>query len=347
MNVIITGAGGFLGGHLVLHFLRQGVRVIAVFHREFNESSQQLIKRQKQKDELQARLTKLMPYCLNLFFFDADITNSNDMKSLFRTATPNILIHSAALLIPPKETDYETHEQYLDALNKFTETNQAKILADCARAYQEIDHSLYCLFVSTVYVFDQKVEKITEESVRAPINMYAQTKDDAEKYWQSLGLNLAVIYPPQIYGTHQFTPAIIPRLIRKMLFDESPQLTLSGSINPINVNNLLKLIYALCTTLQLGRYCISGDGLLSLGSIAVSLQEAATDLLASHGRCPYTAPAYVVSETKTPNPPKVDDSRLLSLFATKYPRESMHETIPFAITAKEMIESHWTHKLMY
>jgi nucleoside-diphosphate-sugar epimerase len=234
-KVVITGAGGFLGGHLVNYFISHGSDVIAVFHREPEENIEQITKRQTQKNELQARI--LPEHQAHLAFFDGDITNQRNMNTLFEETEPDTLIHAAALLVPPKESDYLNSTQYQQANARFIEINQGQALADCVAHYQQ-QHDLYCLLVSTIYIFNLKSPRIDETTEHTPLNLYATCKHEAQQYWESKVTNLAVIYPPQIYGPHQFTPALMPKLIRKMLFDESNQLTLRGAMNPVHVNNL-------------------------------------------------------------------------------------------------------------
>lgn len=343
-KVVVTGAGGFLGGHLVNYFASQGSSVIAVFHREAAESFEHITKRQTQKNELQGRI--LPEYQAQLTFFDGDITSQSDMRVLFTETQPDTLIHAAALLVPPQESDYSDHIQYQQANERFIEINQSKVLADCAAQYQQ-QHDLYCLLVSTIYVFNLKSPIINEETEHLPLNLYAASKDEAQRYWQSKVSGLAVIYPPQIYGSHQFTPAIMPRLIRKMLFDESNQLTVSGAINPIHVNNLTKLIYSLCLTAETGPFCVNGDGLLTLEQIANSLQYAAQSLLDRYNMVANAA--FKVSDqgrsvnTASMNIPQVDDSRLTARFKANNPDSDPHQSVEFTTTAAEMIESHWRH----
>ena len=145
-NVVVTGAGGFLGGHLVKYFVSQGANVIAVFHREPAENFEHISKRQTQKNELQARI--LPEHQSQLTFFDGDITSHSDMSILFEETQPDTLIHAAAFLVPPKESDYSDPLQYQQANQRFIEINQGRILADCAAQYQQ-HHDLYCLLVST------------------------------------------------------------------------------------------------------------------------------------------------------------------------------------------------------
>lgn len=337
-KIIITGAGGFLGGHLVNFFANCGVKVTAVFHREHIDNIEQASKRQTQKTELLARIQP--EHRGKLSFFDGDITDEEDMSSLFKVIQPDALLHAAALLIPPKESDYESPEEFQLAIKRFVEVNQAQVLADCAAKYQQFNKELYCLLVSTIHVFGSQ-RHINEKTDHKPLNLYAKSKDEAQQYWESKNLNLAVVYPPQIFGPHQFTPAVMSRLISKMLFDEGALVTLSGTMNPIHVNNLTRLLYCLCSASEKGVFCVDGDGVLTLKEIADSLQKAANTFLAAYNKTPYTA--FVVSSNSTHTSFKIDETRLINFFKSKNPGKEPHQSSAFSDAATEMIESHWQH----
>src|SRR3990167_4106759 len=334
-KVVVSGSVGFLGGHVVKYFLNQSLQVIALFHKELVENNFQTEKRNIQKSELLSRIPQNIQE--NLTIFDGDITNKDDMEALFHDNQPDAMVHSAAILIAPKESDEL-------ACKRFSEVNEGRVLADSVAEYQRIKNNFYCMLISTIFVFDLTAEEINEETPHKPNanNLYAKSKEAAEQYWKSKILNLAVLYPPQIYGPYQFTPAIMPKILRKLLFDSGVILDLNGAINPINIKNIIKLIYALCISAEAGCFCVNGDGAISLQDIGRSLQQSSINFLITREKTPFIA-FNPFTESASSKALKINDSRLMQFFNSKFPAENPHEPISFEHTATEMTVAMFAH----
>lgn len=334
-KVLVSGSGGFLGGHVVEYFLNQSLQVIALFHKELAENNFQTEKRNIQKSELLSRIPQNTQE--NLTILDGDITNGNDMEALFHDNQPDAMVHAAAILIAPKESDEL-------ACKRFYEVNEGRVLADLIAEYQRIKNNFYCMLISTIFAFDLTAEEINEETLHKPNanNLYAKSKEAAEQYWKSKILNLAVLYPPQIYGPYQFTPAIMPKILRKLLFDSGVILDLNGAINPIHIKNIVKLIYALCISAEAGCFCVNGDGAMSLQDIGRSLLKLSINFLMTHGKTPFIAFNPFV-ESASSKVLKINDSRLLQFFNSKFLAENPHESISFEDTAREMVVAMSAH----
>ena len=255
-----------------MKLLALGATVVAVLHKEPNESLESMHKRHLQKEELVARIAPGEQ--ARLMFIEGDITCLKDMETLFQTQQPDVLIHAAAILIPPVRPkalddaafDPKLRAEYLNACERFIEINRAMVLADCAARYQKnINPNLYCLLISTIHVFNLTLGAIKEETVHAPASLYPESKDMAEQHWSSI-LNpdkFCVVYPPQVFAPHQFTPAIIPVSVQNLIEGEGDKRPVSGSMNPIHVDNLINLLIALCVSSEKGRFCVSGDGVMT------------------------------------------------------------------------------------
>ena len=159
----------------------------------------------------------------------------------------------------------------------------------------------------------------------------------AEQYWTSTGLRYAILYPPQIYGPDQFTQAIMPKLMQKMLFNQGNLLKLAGGVNPIHVNNMISVMYSLCQQRIVGAFCVAGDGQsISMEDIARALQQAATTFLAQYEMTPYRA--YVVEGKAPPPLPPIQETHLLRFFPAP------HSHFDFTEQAQHMVSAMWRHK---
>jgi len=324
-KVLVTGAGGFIGGHVVKYFLNQSLQIVALFHKEQAEKESQIQKRNIQKSELLSRLPSATAE--NFTIVDGDITIKADVDAVFHDHQPDAIIHTAALLIAPKETDEL-------ACKRFSEINEASALADSIAEYQKINNTFYCMLISTIFVLDTTAEDIDENTPYKPTGLYAKSKATAELNWRLKIANLIVLRPPQVYGPYQFTPAIMPRIIRKLLLDEDIIRSLNGEMNPIHIKNFIKIIHALCISSEVGCYCVNGDGVMSLAAIALQLQNAATDFLATQGKKPFSA--FTISDSAASKALKINDLRLMQFFNLKFPDSNPHELISFENTATEM-----------
>jgi dTDP-4-dehydrorhamnose reductase len=96
-----------------------------------------------------------------------DLTDAAAFAKTLRDAAPDLVLHLAA----HKDPDYcEDHPAEARALN----VEPVRTLRDTLPATTQL------IFASSDYVFDGKTPPYKEESARSPINIYGQTKCDAE-----------------------------------------------------------------------------------------------------------------------------------------------------------------------
>ncbi|KYM77241.1 putative UDP-glucose 4-epimerase [Atta colombica] len=89
-NVLVTGGAGYIGSHTVLELVQAGLRVVVIdnlinAHKDLNS----------EKPESLLRVEKLTNK--SIIYIDCDITNINDLRSVFQKHTFHCVIHFAAL----------------------------------------------------------------------------------------------------------------------------------------------------------------------------------------------------------------------------------------------------------
>lgn len=119
-SVLITGATGFLGSHLVNRLCKLGFRII-------------ILKRSA------SRLDRLAQYLQNLICYDLENTN---IESIFKKHSPELVLHCA--------TDYGRDKENLISLLETNLIFPMKLMT-VAEKYQP------CLFINTDTILDAKI----------------------------------------------------------------------------------------------------------------------------------------------------------------------------------------------
>lgn len=163
MNILITGASGFLGWHIASTLAAQPNNVFAIAHRN-------------------------SPVIKNVHWIPHDLRYSEGMDRIFEEVQPNIVIHTAAMT-SVKECDTNRTEATIVNI-KSTE----RIAELCERG------GVYLIYTSTDLVFDGTRGNYSEEASTNPISFYARTKRVAEEVVQSYTTNHTIFRFALLYG---------------------------------------------------------------------------------------------------------------------------------------------------
>src|SRR5690606_30860802 len=154
-TILITGSSGFIGTNLVDELLNLGYKVIGV---SLNTSS-----RKRTKKQLENR---------NYFSFERDITDIDNLASIFNKFNPNIVIHLAAqaivseALTSPIQTYKTNIKGTWNVLEIARQTKSVKkvIIASSDKAYGEHNKLPYdeSFHLNAIHPYDIS-KKITEE----------------------------------------------------------------------------------------------------------------------------------------------------------------------------------------
>lgn len=208
-KVLVTGAGGFIGSHLVEELIRQGYSVRAFVHYNSRNSWGWI-------EELNSTIQD------NLEMFPADIRDPFVVKKAIQGCST--VFHLAALIAIPYS--------YI-APGEFIETNIKGTLNILQASLEEKVNRVIHTSTSEVYGTAQYVP-IDESHPLQGQSPYSASKIAADKlaesYYLSFGLPVTTIRPFNTYGPCQSARAIIPTVVTQALSEKE---IVIGSLSPI------------------------------------------------------------------------------------------------------------------
>ena len=216
-KILVTGADGFIGSHLVEELVRQGMEVRAfVFYNSFNswgwldESPEEL----KTKIEI----------------FSGDIRDPHGVEQAMQGC--NVVMHLASLIGIPYS--YHSPDSYVDTNIKGT----LNILQAARKLELE---KIVCTSTSEVYGTARYVP-IDEGHPLQGQSPYSATKIGADQiamsFYCSFGSPVALIRPFNTYGPRQSLRAVVPTIITQLA--KSQAIINLGSLHPTRDFSLVK-----------------------------------------------------------------------------------------------------------
>jgi NAD dependent epimerase/dehydratase len=254
-RVLVTGAGGFIGSHLVDELLSRGAEVTAFVH--YNARNDWGM--------LEGRYT---PETENLTVISGDITDSLFVKKA--VAGNEYVFHLAALIGIPYS--YVAPESYINTNIKGT----LNIMQACLdeRVNRVVHTSTSEVYGTAQYTPIDEVHPLQGQSPYSASKIGADKI--AESYFCSFSLPVTTIRPFNTFGPRQSTRAVIPTIITQALTSDSIKL---GSLTPIRdltfvkdtVNGFIKLAES---TKTIGATVNTGSGRgVTIGKLAETIIE--------------------------------------------------------------------------
>jgi len=208
-RVLVTGAGGFIGSHLVEELLRRGADVTAFVHYNARNDWGMLEGLYGQEEERLSVVT-------------GDVTDGNAVRAAIDGQ--DVVLHLAALIGIPYS--YVAPESYVNTNVKGT----LNVMEACRAA--DVDRVVHTS-TSEVYGTAQYTP-IDEGHPLQGQSPYSASKIGADKiaesYFCSFGLPVATLRPFNTFGPRQSTRAVIPTIITQALTSDTIRL---GSLTPV------------------------------------------------------------------------------------------------------------------
>jgi len=269
--ILVTGASGFVGGHLVRFLVRQGFDVVSVFHKSRVEQDKR--------------------------HFRIDLRDSGALEKLFRQFRFSAVMHLAAAGVSAETEMLE----YVAAVN---------INATVALGRMAMAHGVArFVHVGTGFEYRSQAQPIDESTPLGAPNLYGASKAAGWMLLDSLhrleGLPLITFRPFSIYGPGESPAKLVPYTILQALAGDPIRLTLGSQVRDyIFIDDVVEVLrLGISSPSAVGKVYNIGSGPAEARSVRC-MAEQILDLMgapsrlcwfdrASRGRCD---PPYLVSD---------------------------------------------------
>lgn len=255
-RVLVTGAGGFIGSHVVEELLGEGADVRAFVH--YNSRNDWAHLEELDSDQLSA-----------VEVISGEIQDPFAVRAAVRGC--DVVLHLAALIGIPYS--YAAPQSYVQ-----TNINGTLNVLEAARS--EGVERVVCTSTSETYGTAIRTP-IDEEHPLQGQSPYSATKIGADKlaesYWRSFQLPVVTLRPFNTYGPRQSLRAVIPTIISQALSGDTVRI---GSSSPVRdftyVGDTARAFIAVATAADVdGQVLNAGSGkAITIGELGRTILEA-------------------------------------------------------------------------
>jgi len=215
MNILVTGAAGFIGFHLVNALIKRGDNVVGIDnlndYYDVNLKYARLTACGIAKEKIQDDQVIISEINASYCFQKTDITNINALEVLFQTHRFDVVLHMAA----------QAGVRYsLENPHAYVQSNLVGFvnILECCR-HHKIKHLVYASS-SSVYGMNAKIPFSEDDQVDYPVSLYAATKKSNELLAHTYshlyglpttGLRFFTVYGP--WGRPDMSPMLFANAI--------------------------------------------------------------------------------------------------------------------------------------
>ncbi|MHA4845753.1 SDR family oxidoreductase [Flavitalea antarctica] len=237
MKVLVTGANGLLGQHLVAELIEKRYSVVAI-----------------------GRGPARLPFPESAYkYYDIDIATELAVHEVFSAESPEVVIHAAAMT---QVDDCEVNQELCERIN-VQGTSHVIINAE--------QYARKLIYISTDFVFDGEKGDYAEEDDMGPVNWYGFTKMQAESIVETCDMPWAIVRTCLVYGnTLTGTRTNIISWVKENLQAGKPIKVVSDQVRtPTYVKDLVKGIMLIVQKNGEGTFHIAGKDVLTPYDMAV------------------------------------------------------------------------------
>ena len=241
MEILITGANGFLGFYLTEQLLAKNFPVIATG-----------------KGECRLPFT----HDLNFQWLSMDFTDPFSIHDVFEKIKPDMIVHAGAMS-KPDECEMDQVKAYLVNVEG---TVQLLINSEELKSF--------FVFLSTDFVFDGERGMYREDDVPNPVNYYGRTKLEAEEAVKEYEHGWAIVRTVLVYGKNHSGHNNILKIVEEKLEKGEEYNVVDDQVRtPTYVEDLAKGIVSIIEKKASGVFHLSGKDILTPYQMAIKTAE--------------------------------------------------------------------------
>lgn len=241
MNVLITGANGFLGYYLVQQLLGKHYSVVATGKGECR-----------------------LPFFhhINFTYLPMDFTDPFAVHDVFEKTKPAVVIHAGAM---SKPDECELNQVQAYAVNV---EGTVQLLINAAESKS------FFVFVSTDFVFDGEKGMYTEQDIPQPVNYYGKTKLEAEDAVKEYAYGWAIARTVLVYGKNHSGHTNLFATLKTKLEKKEPYNIVDDQVRtPTYVEDLARGIIAIVEKNSNGIFHLSGKDVKTPYQMAINAAD--------------------------------------------------------------------------